>query len=273
MCSYVVSVLYILADLGKNEEGTFNGDDWKSFIDTLSMTDEGIPLRGEMVESLKTDDDLLTQLVHFYHMYVVHVRDLDVIKGKLCDEISVFDIVTPSDASWASVTFVDNFNGWKDTIQKMESGEINAVPSVNDTRWKKCRGKRKFSDRVGTQARDFYMKCMVLFSVVQDGSDDMNGGLKEELDELSRKWWKDNGAGVIGRKRKAPNRVTGDKGRVQAAVVNDAALLSFNILLKNIDRGSGGAIVSDGSAVSSLSELASPTMLLPLLETTTATAV
>ena len=205
-------------------------------------------------------------------MYVVHVRDLDVVKGKLCDDISVFDIVTPSDASWASVTFVDNFNGWKDTIQKMESGEINAVPSVNDTRWKKCRGKIKFSDRVGHDARGFYKKCMLLFSVVQpDRRDDMDEELKEMLDGRSRKWWKDNGAVVIARKRKAPDQVTGDKGKVQAAVVNDAALLSFSNLLKNMGKGSGGVIISDGSAASSVSELESPTLsaspLPPLLET------
>ena len=270
MCSYVVSVLFILADLGKNEDGTLNGDDWKSFIDALYMTsDEGLPLGDEIEESLKNDENLLTQLVDFYHKYVVHVRDLDIVKGKLCDNISVFDIVSPSDASWASVTFVDNFNGWKDTYQKLNAGEITAVPSVNDTRWKKCRGKIKFSDRVGPEAREFYKRCMVLFSVIHDNVDVMDGGLKKMLDERSRGWWKDNGAVVIGRKRKAPDPVPGDKGKVQAAVVNSAALSSFRNLLKNMGKGSGEVIISDGSAAS-VSELGSPasSTSMPLLEPT-----
>ena len=49
--------------------------------------------------------------------------------------------------------------------------------------------------------------------------------------------------------------------------MNDAALSSFSYLLKNMDKGSGGVIISDGSAVGSVSELGSPTSLLPLLET------
>ena len=92
-----------------------------------------------------SNEEVMAELVLFYHMYVVQVRDIDVVNRNLCDDISVFDIVSPSDASWATLTFVDNFNGWKDSYEKLESGQILAVPNVNQTRWKKCRGKTKFN--------------------------------------------------------------------------------------------------------------------------------
>lgn len=217
------------------------------------MSDEGIPMRGEIQESLKSNEDLLTKLVEFYHMYVVHVRDLDVVHRKLCDEISIFDIVSPSDASWATLTFVDNFNGWKDTHEKLEKEEIIAVPSVNDTRWKKCRGRIKFNDRVGPEAREFYRKCEVFFSVVQDERTDRDTELKDMLDSRSREWWKENGAVVRTRKRKAPDQVAGKKGKVQAAVVNNAAMLSFKNLMKRMGKaGSEEVVVSDRSTTSSI---------------------
>ena len=150
-----MSVLRISDDLRENKQGTFNGDLWKSFVDTLttdSTSESGVSVEDHIRNSLVNDEDLMADLVKFYHMYVVQVRDIDVVKRNLCDGISVFDIVTHSDASWATLTFVDNFNGWKDSYEKLGSGQILAVPNVNETRWKKCRGKTKFSDCVGPGA-------------------------------------------------------------------------------------------------------------------------
>ena len=132
-----MSVLHISANSKENKKGTFNGDQWKLCIDSwtaVSTLEEGISLRDHILDSLKSEEDLMADLVNFYHMYVVQVRDIDVVQRKLCDDISVFDIVSPRDASWATLTFVDNFNGWKDSYEKLESGQIVAVPNVNDTR-------------------------------------------------------------------------------------------------------------------------------------------
>ena len=132
-----VSVLHISANSKENKKGTFNGDQWKLCIDSwtaVSTLEEGISLRDHILDSLKSEEDLMADLVKFYHMYVVQVRDIDVVQRKLCDDISVFNIVSQNDTSWATLTFVDNFNGWKDSYEKLESGQIVAVPNVNDTR-------------------------------------------------------------------------------------------------------------------------------------------
>ena len=254
-----MSVLRISDDLRENKQGTFNGDVWKSFVDTLttdSTSESGVSVEDHIWNSLVIDEDLMADLVKFYHMYVVQVRDIDVVKRNLCDGISVFDVVTPSDTSWATFTFVDNFNGWKDSYEKLGSGQIRPVPNVNETRWKKWRGKTKFNDRVGPGAKDFYKKCEFFFSVVQDNNEEGNSELKEMLDRRSIEWWKLNGTVVTNKKRKAPDQVLGDKGKVQATVVNNDALLSYNKLMKNMGKESSGVPVGgDGVGVfSSMSD-------------------
>ena len=234
-------VLSITADLKAKGTSTFDGNTWKRFIDhwTSPLDEEdGKTVREYIEDGINDKVELQQLLVEFYHMYVVRVRDLDVIHKKLCDGASVFDVVTPSDACWATLTFVDNFDGWKDSYEKLEANLIEVTPKNNETRWKKCRGKTKFYDRVGAEARAFYKSCEVIFSVLQDKRDDRDTELRDKLDRLSIAWWKDNGKAVRSRKRNAPDQVVGKRMKVQATAVNDDVFASYNSLLKSMTGGS-----------------------------------
>ena len=76
------------------------------------------------------------------------------------------------------------------------------------------------------------------------------------LDLQSVSWWKENGTVVRTRKRKAPEQVSGGKGKVQVTVVNNDAFSSFNNFLKNMKgkASSSGGVAAGGNRLGHISK-------------------
>lgn len=222
---------------------SIKGEHLKSFIDTWSSPTpegemEGMTTQECIAHGLKSNDSLLTIINEFYHIFVICVRDKDVIYQKMTDGSSLYSLVTPSDAAFAALTYVDNYDGWMDTFGKLERKEIKMAPLANATKWVKVRGKTKFYDRLGNEAKDFYKNSLDFFEVVhaevfeeEDATTCWKKELKEKLDKASREWWEEHGVISRRRKRKAPKQMTARKGLVQGTTINGAAFADYERFL------------------------------------------
>ena len=215
------------------------------FINQYALPD-GESMGGEngyaeiIQDDFKRKEGVREEMVKFYHMYVICVRDKDVLHAKLCEGESVFGLVTASDAALAALTLVDNYDGWLDTYEKMEDGTIESPPLNNERRWKMCKGKTKFQDRLRKEPKKFYKDALAFFKVLHGKIGDYDDDLKRKLDDCSIQWWKDNG--VQARKRKsrdAPGRVESKQDKRKASAVDDEVFAHYKAMMGNLGKDSG----------------------------------
>jgi len=226
---------------------TFNAVTLKKFVDSWAVTSvEGETVEERIVAGMKDKVELRRLIVDFYHKYVIGVRDLDVIRGELYKGEHIFTQVTASDAAYAALVFVDNYDGWIDTFEKQKIDPSYKNPKDNKTKWNKVNGKTPFLDRIPKEAKSFYEKAVTMFGVFHDRQDELRGSFNgdqqdEELSKMmgdhSREWWRANMECVKVKKRKAPTQVRGSTGPVQPPVVNRGALAAYKKRYKKSNIG------------------------------------
>ena len=247
--TYVISgfPLSYAAEYKNNDTTTFNAVTLKKFVDSWAVTSvEGETVEERIVAGMKDKVELRRLIVDFYHKYVIGVRDLDVIRGELYKGEHIFTQVTASDAAYAALVFVDNYDGWIDTFEKQKIDPSYKNPKDNKTKWNKVNGKTPFLDRIPKEAKSFYEKAVTMFGVFHDRQDELRGSLNgdqqdEELSKMmgdhSREWWRANMECVKVKKRKAPTQVRGSTGPVQPPVVNRGALAAYKKRYKKSNIG------------------------------------
>ena len=151
--------------------------------------------KDNMVESvqqgLKEGKTLREEIVEFYMVYVICTLDKDKAVAGLSRGESIFSLANSSDAAFAAVTYVDNYNGWKDAYSNIGNREWKK-PTKNPTRWKKVRGKKEFKDRMSPQAKDFYTSSEEFFGALYTKSE-LGEEVRGLLDGECKEWWKKNG--------------------------------------------------------------------------------
>lgn len=190
---------------------------------------------------MKSQHELRQKILAFYHKYVIGVRDVDVVRGKVSSGESIFDRVTESDAAFAALVYVDNYGGWVDTINKKAEDPRYQAPKDNKTRWRKVRGKTKNVDRVGKEAKKFYANALEVFGALH--GEDQDEELKKLLVTEGKEWWESNMRTKKTKRRMAPSKVNGDSGITQAPAVDKGAFAEFKRLFKKRrgEEGSGSS--------------------------------
>ena len=181
------------------------------------------------MDGLIEKQDVRSSLVGFYHMYAICTRDKDVVMSKLVDGESIFEAVTPSDAAFASLLYVDNYGGWVDTIEKQRITPSYKNPRENKTRWNKVSGKTSFRDRVGKEAKAFYDDSLTLFECLHEE----NPVLQDMLKSDSKEWVEANMAAKKVKRRKAGNKaLVEEDSAVNAPSVNASVFAAFTAFKK-----------------------------------------